>query len=97
MLSLTIPRIPLPSFLPFLFTISRLILSILIRLPLQDLIGLPKDQEPEYTLSHVGALLEAKNHPHGPPKQTEEHEHTKQHEPVGKPVEALRGGEKEKK
>ncbi|GAA6011983.1 hypothetical protein JCM10207_003449 [Rhodosporidiobolus poonsookiae] len=54
----------------------------------EDLTNLTPAQAPEYTLSHVGALLGAKSHPQGEPK-TEKHpdEHSRRHTPVGDPTE----------
>ncbi|GAA5851151.1 hypothetical protein JCM8547_004147 [Rhodosporidiobolus lusitaniae] len=56
----------------------------------EDILNLPADQAPEYTLSHVGALLEAQQHPDGGPCETKEHEHIERRTPVGRNVTELR-------
>ncbi|GAA5978713.1 hypothetical protein JCM11641_006151 [Rhodosporidiobolus odoratus] len=57
-----------------------------------DLADLPTTSEPEYTLSHVGALLGAKDHPEGPPRKTREEEHVRKGTPVGRGPTGLRDG-----
>ncbi|GAA6027183.1 hypothetical protein JCM8097_002463 [Rhodosporidiobolus ruineniae] len=60
------------------------------------LVGLPSHEEPEYTMSHVGALLGARqgqaNGTSGgeAPRRTEEGEHGEREEPVGRGVTGLR-------
>ncbi|GAA5824107.1 hypothetical protein JCM11251_001525 [Rhodosporidiobolus azoricus] len=57
----------------------------------KDLVDLPPHEAPEYTMSHVGALLGARSHPDGTaPRQTEDHEHRGRDTPVGEGITGLR-------